>query len=194
MQTSGIASPARSVRSAMRLFHVSDRAGLTRFEPRPPPSLDAGVSDDVVWAIEERLLANYLLPRDCPRVTFHATVTTAPHDVAGFCAAHAPRHVVAIEEAWAERVGAAVLRLYEFPPATFTLADANAGYWVSHAPVVPLRETVVADLPAAIGAAGAEFRTVPSLWPLRDAVFASTLGFSFIRMRHAQSRPTLPVG
>jgi hypothetical protein len=94
-----------------------------------------------------------------------------------------------IEAAWAARVRAAELRLYEFPPATFTLADATAAYWVSREPVVPVLETGVADLPAAIEATGAEFRTVPSLWPLRDAVFASTLGFSFIRMRHAQPRP-----
>jgi hypothetical protein len=172
----------------MRFFHVSERAGIARFEPRPPPSLDAGVSDDVVWAIEARLLANYLLPRDCPRVTFHATAATTPADVARFFAAEQPRHAVVIEEAWAARVRATVLRLYEFPPAKFTLADATAAYWVSREPVVPLLETGVADLPAAIEATGAEFRTVPSLWPLRDAVFASTLGFSFIRMRHAQPR------
>jgi hypothetical protein len=173
----------------MRLFHVSERAGIPRFEPRPPPSLDAGVADDVVWAIEARLLANYLLPRDCPRVTFHATAATTPSDVERFFAAGQPRHAVVIEQAWAERVRTAGLRIYEFPPATFTLADANAAYWVSREPVVPLRETGVADILAAIEAAGAEFRTVPSLWPLRDAVFASTLGFSFIRMRHAQPRP-----
>lgn len=172
-----------------RLFHVSEQAGIARFEPRPPPSPDAGVTEQAVWAIEARLLANYLLPRNCPRVTFHAGPATTPDDVARFFAAGAPRHVVAIEEGWAERVRAAELRLYEFPPATFTEADANAAYWISRRPVVPLRETGVVDLPAAIAAAGAEFRTFPSLWPLRDAVFASTLGFSFIRMRHAQPRP-----
>jgi hypothetical protein len=177
----------------MRLFHVSERAGIARFEPRPPPSLDAGVLDDVVWAIEARLLANYLLPRDCPRVTFHATATTTSDDAARFFPAGAPRHVVAIEEAWAERVRAAKLQLYEFPTATFTLADATAAYWVSRAPVVPVRETTIDNLPAAIEARGAELRTVGSLWPLRDSVFASTLGFSFIRMRHAQARPTLTV-
>lgn len=178
----------------MRLFHVSDRAGIARFEPRPPPTLDAGVTDEVVWAIEARLLANYLLPRDCPRVTFHATATTTADDVARFFPAGAPRHVVAIEEAWAERVRNAVLKLYEFPTATFTLADATAAYWVSRAPVVPVRETTNDDLPAAIEARGAELRTVASLWPLRAAVIASTLGFSFIRMRHAQPRPSLSPG
>ena len=112
----------------MRLFHVSDRAGIARFEPRPPPTLDAGVTDEVVWAIEARLLANYLLPRDCPRVTFHATATTTADDVARFFPAGAPRHVVAIEQAWAERVRNAVLKLYDFPTATFTLADVTAAY------------------------------------------------------------------
>jgi len=175
----------------MRLFHVSDRAGIARFEPRPPPSPDSGVRDEVVWAIEARLLSNYLLPRDCPRVTFHAAAGTTPVDVARFFVAGSPRHVVAIEEAWAERVRAAVLHLYELPSATFTLADATAAYWVSRESVVPSRETSVGDLAAAIAAGGAELRIVASLWPLRDAVFASTLGFSFIRLRHAQPRPAL---
>lgn len=178
----------------MRLLHVSDRAGIARFEPRPPPSPDAGVRDAVVWAIEARLLGNYLLPRDCPRVTFHATAATTPDDVARFFAAGAPRHVVAIEAAWAERVRDAALCLYELPPATFTLADATAAYWVSREPVVPRCETTLADLPAAIAAGGAELRIVASLWPLRDAVAASTLGYSFIRMRHAQPRHSSPAG
>ena len=33
-----------------------------------------------------------------------------------------------------------------------------------------------------------ELRFVPNLWPLRDAVVASTLQFSLIRMRNALSR------
>lgn len=173
----------------MRLFHVSDRSGIARFEPRPPPSPGSGVVDAVVWAIEQRLLPNYLLPRDCPRVTFHTTAATTPDDVARFFAADGPRHVVAVEAAWAERVRTNALRLYELPPATFALADATAAYWVSREPVVPWRETPVADLPAAISAGGAELRVVASLWPLRDAVFSSTLGYSFIRLRHAQPRP-----
>jgi len=34
-----------------------------------------------------------------------------------------------------------------------------------------------------------ELRVTPSLWPLRDAVVASTLQFSLIRMRNATPRP-----
>lgn len=170
-----------------RLFHVSDRAGLARFEPRPPPSPDSGVTDSVVWAIEERLLANYLLPRDCPRVTFHSGPETSQADRTRFFDG-AGGHVVVIEAAWLSRVRPARLWLYEFPPDTFTLADACAGYQVSRQAIVPISASEVGDLPAAIAARGVEFRIAGSLWPLRDAVFASTLRFSFIRMRHARPR------
>lgn len=177
-----------------RLFHVSERPDIARFEPRPPPSLDAGISDDVVWAIAERLLPNYLLPRDCPRVTFHLAGHTTATDRDRFFPAGATPHVVAVEAAWRERIHLAQLSVYELPPATFTLADATAAYWVSRQAVVPLAVHVVSDLAAAHAARPVELRFVPSLWPLRDAVFASTLGFSFIRMRHAQPRSVLAMG
>lgn len=171
-----------------RLFHVSDRPDITRFEPRTPPSFDAGVRDDVVWAIEERLLANYLLPRDCPRVTFHAGPATSAEDRARFLAPTGATHVVAIEAAWFERVRAARLWLYELPPATFTCADANAGYSVSRVAVEPLPARPVDDVLAALLACGIELRVLPSLWSLRDAVVGSSLAFSCIRMRNAQPR------
>ena len=49
-----------------RLFHVSEDAGIARFDPRPSPSTDAGVIGTAVWALSEPFLPNYLLPRDCP--------------------------------------------------------------------------------------------------------------------------------
>ena len=54
-----------------RLFHVSDVSGIQVFEPRMSRTGEA-----LVWAIEESKLANYLLPRDCPRVTFYAKPDT----------------------------------------------------------------------------------------------------------------------
>lgn len=53
-----------------RLFHVSEDSGIEVFEPRPAalfPNLGP-----VVWAVAESHLVNYLLPRECPRVTFCA--------------------------------------------------------------------------------------------------------------------------
>ena len=53
------------------LFHVSARPGITRFEPRPPPPGNTTHTGRMVWAVGQRLLHNYLVPRDCPRVTFY---------------------------------------------------------------------------------------------------------------------------
>ena len=56
-----------------RLYHVSDRPDIALLEPRAVrPHHPLQDMPPVVWAIGERLLHNYLLPRDCPRVTFYA--------------------------------------------------------------------------------------------------------------------------
>ena len=47
-------------------FHVSEAADIERFDPRP----SALTHEPVVWAIDEERLRNYLVPRDCPRVTY----------------------------------------------------------------------------------------------------------------------------
>ena len=51
-----------------RLFHISEEGGIDQFDPRPSPSFFAEIKGDVVFAISGKLLHNYLLPRDCPRV------------------------------------------------------------------------------------------------------------------------------
>lgn len=170
------------------LYHVSDRPDIVRFEPRPPPSRDAGVDDPVVWAISDSLLHNYLLPRDCPRVTFYAGPRTLPEDSDRLLAGVTARHVVAVEHGWLERIRTATLWVYALPSRTFALVDSGAGYFVSRHPVTPVRVTEVGDVLGALVARDIELRLVPSLWPLRDAVHASTLAYSFIRMRHAAPR------
>lgn len=173
-----------------RLFHVSERPDIVRFEPRPPPSPDSGVTDDVVWAISEDRLHNYLLPRNCPRVTYYADARTSTEDRTRFFHGSTAANVVAIESAWLGRIRSARLWLYEFPAAGFVLADACAGYHVARLTIWPLAVTEVSDVLAALAARSVELRVLPSLWKLRDAVFASTLAYSFVRMRHAQPRQT----
>lgn len=170
------------------VYHVSDRPDIGRFEPRPPPSRDAGVDDPVVWAISDGLLHNYLLPRDCPRVTFYAGPHTTPSDRMRLLAGVTARHVVAVEQAWLNRIRCARLWLYALPSATFALVDSGAGYFVSRHPVTPLAVTEVDDVLGTLTSRDVELRIVPNLWPLRDAVHASTLAYSFIRMRHAAPR------
>ncbi|MEE8353516.1 MAG: hypothetical protein V3S10_03585 [Dehalococcoidales bacterium] len=172
----------------MRLYHVSDRPGIVRFEPRLSASAATRHHGSVVWAVDEAHLHNYLLPRDCPRVTFHATSQSRPGDVERLVGSDGG-YVVAIEAARLPEVRRQRLHLYEFPPDGFTTLDASAGYYVSHRAVKPLSETVIDDLPAALRQRDVDLRVMPSLWELREAVIASTLQFSIIRMRNALPPP-----
>ncbi len=170
-----------------RLFHVSEEAGIARFDPRPPPSPDAGVLGDCVWAVDEDHLVNYLLPRDCPRITFGRGRETSAQDAERFLGGGV-RRVVAFEAAWLERVKACALRVYEMPDESFSLALAEAGYWISRDTVIPSKEQIETDLIGALLNAGAEVRVLQDFWPLSDAVAASSLEFSIIRKRNALPR------
>jgi hypothetical protein len=63
--------------------------------------------------------------------------------------------------------------------------DECAGYFVSRSPVAPACVEVIDDPLSELRRRGVELRVVPNLWPLRDAVVASSLQFSIIRMRNA---------
>jgi hypothetical protein len=164
------------------LFHVSEEAGITRFEPRAPQ----GAGDLLVWAISAERLCNYLVPRQCPRVTYYAGPRTTAADVQRFLGPSTA--VVAVEREWLERLRSCRLYCYHLPPDTFECLDATAGYFVSRVLVRPVRVEIVDDPVAALEKRGVELRVVPNLWPLRDAVLASSLQFSMIRMRNAQPR------
>jgi hypothetical protein len=167
------------------LYHVSDDPGIVRFDPRPAPDAASGLAGLMVWAIDDAHLPNYLLPRDCPRVTFYARPDSDPADVARLLG-----HVVAIEADWFRRVLTEPIFLYELPADTFQVLDAGAGYHISREPVVPLSVRRVVDMADELARREVELRIIPSLWALRDAVVASTLQFSLIRMRNAQARET----
>src|SRR5258707_14709216 len=111
-----------------KLFHVSEEAGIGRFEPRPPPSPDAGVEGDAVWAVAQSHLVNYLTPRDCPRITFRAGPETTAADSARFLAGAG--RVVAFEADWLTRMQSCTLHLYEMPSRTFEEPLPDPGYWI----------------------------------------------------------------
>ena len=171
------------------LFHVSEQPGIEVFEPRPPPVSDAGIPSPVVWAVDESHLANYLVPRDCPRVAFRRAVTTSPQDRDRFfgTGGGAP-YVVAIDAAWFERAVASVLWVYEFSSDPFVCADANAGYFVASTAVTPIGCRQVDNPLAELVTRGAELRVVHDLTGLAAIVAASSLAFSCIRMRNAAPR------
>ena len=175
--------------TAERLYHVSDQPGIATFEPRPVRADHSRQGlPPVVWAIGERLLHNYLLPRDCPRVTFSAAPDSDPADVARLLGTTATGHVIAIESGWLEAVRVTTLWLYELPTDTFDLLDPIAAYYVSRQPVRPLAVHRMDDLLGELARRDVELRLTPTLWPLRDAVLASSLAFSFIRLGNARAR------
>jgi hypothetical protein len=164
------------------LFHVSEEPGIERFEPRPSQNAD----EPVVWSVDADRVRNYLLPRECPRVTYYAGDETTAADVERFLGSSPA--VIAVESAWLDRLRSCRLYCYHMPPETFVCIDECAGYFVSRLPVTPIGIQVVDDPLAAILGRGVELRFVPNLWSLRDAVVSSTLRFSIIRMRNAIAR------
>jgi len=167
----------------MNVFHVSEEPDIEVFEPRKAATND----EQVVWAIDEDHLRNYLVPRDCPRVTYSAGPGTTVADRERFLGSSAA--VLAIETAWFERMRSCRLHCYHLPGDTFELADECAGYLVSRVPVKPLRVHVIDNPVQAVLERGVELRVQPSLWALRGAVIESTLAFSIIRWRNATPQP-----
>jgi hypothetical protein len=177
----GVCPINEGLSDGLSLFHASEDADIRIFHPRLfATAPDAG---PVVWAIDALKLPNYLLPRDCPRVTFGASAATTDEDRHRFGVGDG--RVVVIEAEWLRRVCESSLHVYDLPMAGFKLFDDIAGYWLSDDSVIPRQTFTLTDLPKAIVDRGGELRVVHRLWPLRDAVAKSTLAFSMIRMRNA---------
>ena len=168
------------------LYHFSEDPAITRFVPHVAAT--SALTEPLVWALDPAKSYIYLFPRDCPRVTFYLDEETTDADRDRFFAHTEASRVVAIESGWLERMRTTVLYRYELPREGFELHDAGAGYWVRREAIEPLDVEPVGDLMTALLDDGVEVRVTPSLWPLYEAVVASTLGFSIVRWRNAAPR------
>lgn len=171
--------------SATRLFHISEDPNIQVFEPRPSPSHFDNLNGNVVFAITEQLLHNYLLPRDCPRVTFYPKHHTTAQDKEKLLGHTSANFVVAVEEKWYEIIQKTTLYCYEFQPDNFVVLDEGAGYYVSYHREIPLSVQPITDILAELSQLKVELRVMPNLWPLAQAVLESSMAFSLIRMRNA---------
>jgi hypothetical protein len=167
------------------LFHISEDPAIKVFEPRVANKNSGREGERLVWAIEDRLLHNYLLPRDCPRVTFYASGPSTAEDVAQLMGQTSAGFVVAIEADWFERAMTTTLYTYTFDATTFALSDENAGYYVSKVAVEPKFMTTIERPLEELLKRNVELRVTPSLKKLQEAVIGSSLQFSCIRMRNA---------
>ena len=146
-------------------------ADIKTFEPRPSPSTFPGLNMPVVFAISEKLLHNYLLPRDCPRVTFYKKRDSTEAD---------------IERFFGNSVNKTTLNCYEFLTETFRLLDETAGYYFSYSKVEPIEEIKIHNPFKEISKRkNIELRILPSLLQIASEIAASSLGFSLIRMRNS---------
>ncbi len=170
----------------MVLHHISELGVIARFDPRSSPPNPYALPGEMVWAVDAEHLHNYLLPRDCPRVTFFATDESELADCDRLLCGTSAKYVVAIESGWLKRVQEQTLYRYDFAPDSFTLIDAGAGYYYSREAVVPLAVTPLNDLLVELLAYDVELRVTPSLVKLYETVIASTLQFSIIRWRNAK--------
>lgn len=174
----------------MRLFHFTDDPSIELFTPRPvrvaasrAPGMD-WLNGPLVWAIDDWHQPLYLFPRECPRILIWPGPQTSPDDRAQWWGARTCRMLAHVEEAWRERLSAAVLYRYELPRERFEPLN-DAGMFVSRLPVEPLAVQTIERLPAELHKCDVELRVVPSLAPLRG-VWSSSMQASGIRLRNAR--------
>ncbi len=169
-----------------RIFHVSEEPGIEWFEPRLGQAFPE--EGPLVFAIAETHLRNYLVPRNCPRVTYGATKTCKKADVDRYLEGDWARKVLAIEKDWLERAKVVSLFQYEFDSDLFLCLDAGAGTYVARETVAPKRVACIERPLEVLKGQGVKVRTLESLWPLHDEITQSSSQFSMIRMRNAKPR------
>src|SRR5205809_1573105 len=138
------AAPPYRGEGSRALWHVSEDARLSRFEPHRART--ALTDEPLVWAIDTRHLPLFWFPRDCPRLTFWAGPRTSENDSERFLDGLRDRRVHAIESSWLERARTAHLLAYRMPESSFEADEEVAGYWVSREPVEPLELVELGDL------------------------------------------------
>lgn len=169
----------------MKVFHVSEDPNIKIFHPRPSPAFP-NLKKDVVFAVSETLLHNYLLPRDCPRVTYYAGQTTSEEDKKNFLSDNY-EYVIAIEEKWKEKASSTTLYIYEFESSTFELLDEVAGYYISDKSQIPISKASISQPLEAMKERGnIKLRILDNLQVLAKNIANSSLNFSIIRMRNAE--------
>jgi hypothetical protein len=119
------------------------------------------------------------------------TEGTTPEDAERIIGAGCGERVHAVEYGWLEAIRTVRLYAYRLPAAPFRPFGAPRPHaHVAVEPVEPLGPPEpVGDLLACHEAAGIQLRVLRNLWPFWDAVVASTLGHSGIRLAAARPAP-----
>lgn len=144
---------------------------------------------DLVWAIDDDHLDNYLTPRDCPRVTFGRGPNTTDADAACFLSG-VTRRVIIIESAWLERAVSTPIHVYAFEHGPhWRRHDPGAGFFTSGEPVFPISVRCGDHPIAARLGRSCEVRVCANPWTMIDRVATPALEFSIIRKHNPLPRP-----
>jgi len=175
------------------VLHFSEDPTIERFVPHVAKT--AQQSEPYVWAVDAHNSPSYWFPRQCPRgMAWVVPGRTTDDDRAHILGPGGGTRVHAVEYGWLEAIRTATVYAYRLPAEMFRTfpPDGNPGHaQVADEPVSPLGPPEpLGDLFALHEAAGIQLRVLTNLWPFWDAVVASTLGFSGIRMANAAPRPT----
>jgi len=173
----------------MRLFHVSEEPEIQMFVPRLPARRDLDPEVGLVWAIDEARLPNFLTPRECPRVAYHAGPQTTDLDRTRFFTSSSASYALVIEKKWFRTMQNTTLYVYEFDTKDFVLQDNVAGYYVTTVAQKPINKFVLYDLLSELFLRNVELRFVDNLWDIAESVKVSSLNWSLCRMRNALPRP-----
>jgi len=172
-----------------QVLHFSEDPTITRFAPHVAAT--AQEPGAYVWAVDATRSPDYWFPRECPRAMAWITESTTPADSERIIGPGGGNRVHAVEYNWLDRIQTVQLFAYRLPARSFKPIGAPVpNAHVATEPIEPLGPPEpVGNLLMLHEKAEIQLRVLNNLWPFWDAVTASTLGFSAIRLRNAQPRP-----
>jgi hypothetical protein len=172
-----------------QVLHFSEDPTITRFVPHVAAT--AQQPEAYVWAVDAGRAPDYWFPRQCPRAMAWLTPSTTEADRDRIIGPGGGERVHAVEYGWLDALRTVKLFAYRLPATSFVpFGTPEPNAHVATQPVAPLGPAEpVGDLLRLHEEAGIQLHVLTNLWPFWDAVVASTLGFSGIRMRNARPRP-----
>jgi hypothetical protein len=161
-----------------QVLHFSEDPTIRRFVP-----LVAATARE-----PEARAPDYWFPRQCPRAMAWVTAATTAADRERIIGPGCGDRVHAIEYGWLEAMRTTRLFAYRLPADRFVpFGGPEPHARVAVEAVEPLGPAEpVGDLLQCHAEAGIQLRVLDNLWPFWQAVRASSLGFSGIRLRNAE--------
>ncbi|MCK2214524.1 hypothetical protein MF672_012090 [Actinomadura sp. ATCC 31491] len=168
-----------------QVLHFSEDPSIERFIPHV--AVTTALTEPYVWAVGPERCPDYWFPRACPRAMAWVGPATTEEDRARIVGAGCGQRVHAVEYCWLQAMRDVKLYAYRLPEAEFAPIGEPPHAVVATVPVEPLGPPEpVGDLFELHEEAGIQLRVLPNLWTFWNAVTASTLEFSGIRLRNAR--------